>query len=156
MCLKDDLRFFVDSPEAKIVSENTFELFEYLKKFINQNKLNPAKVLAGLTDKKYVHHTPCHSIAIKPAAVEIMEKLTGIKVKELDGGCCGIAGTFGMQQKNYELSMKIGGKLAEKIENSGADIVLTECSTCKMQIEQMTGKKVIHPIKVLAEAFGLI
>jgi glycerol-3-phosphate dehydrogenase subunit C len=52
--------------------------------------------------------------------------------------------------------MRIGKNLAEKIESSGADTVLTECSTCKMQIEQMTGKKVIHPIKVLARAFGLL
>jgi FAD/FMN-containing dehydrogenase/Fe-S oxidoreductase len=155
MCLKEDLRFFVDSPEAKIVSENTFELFEYLKNLMSKVKI-AAAASGGLAMTKYVHHTPCHSIALKPATVEIMGKLAGIKVDELDGGCCGIAGTFGMQEKNYELSMKIGEKLAGKIEKSGADIVLTECSTCKMQIEQMTGKKVIHPIKVLAEAFGLL
>ena len=158
LCLKEDLRFFVDSDDAKVVSENTFELFDYLKNLINQNKLNPAKVLAGLTDRIFVHHTPCHLIALggNLASIEVLKQLAGIDVKELDGGCCGIAGTFGMQKKNYDLSIQIGRKLAEKIESSGADVVLTECSTCKMQIEQMAGKRVEHPIKVLAEAFGLL
>jgi FAD/FMN-containing dehydrogenase/Fe-S oxidoreductase len=157
LCLKEDLRFFVDSPDAKIVSENTFEFFEYLKGLVSQNKIKPPAQVRGLTDK-YVHHTPCHLIALKnkSTSIEVLKKLAEIDIKELDGGCCGIAGTFGMQKKNYDLSMQIGKKLAEKIEESGAEVILTECSTCKMQIEHITGRKVEHPIKVLANAFGLL
>ncbi|MGA2915342.1 MAG: anaerobic glycerol-3-phosphate dehydrogenase subunit C [Sedimentisphaerales bacterium] len=155
LCLKEDLRFFVDSPDGKIVSGNTFEFFDYLKSLANGGKLK--KTTANVKEK-FAHHTPCHLLALgnKPASIEVLKQLLGIEVEELDGGCCGIAGTFGMQKKNYDLSMQIGKKLAEKIELSGADIILTECSTCKMQIEHITGKKVEHPIKVLAEAFGLI
>lgn len=154
LCLKEDLRFFVDSPDAELVSENTFEFFEYLKK--SNFNIPPAQV-RGLNDV-YVHHTPCHLIALskKPASIDVLESLIGISVKDLNGGCCGIAGTFGMQKKNYELSMQIGSTLAEKIKESGADTVLTECSTCKMQIEHLTGKKTEHPIKILARAYGLI
>jgi Fe-S oxidoreductase len=169
LCLKEDLRFFVDNPDAKIVSENTFEFFDYLKNVavpLDSAQDRPATAKQtpniklgayGLTDK-YVHHTPCHllSLGVKPASIEVLKRLAGIEVRELDGGCCGIAGTFGMQKKNYDLSIQIGRKLAEKIEKSGAGIILTECSTCKMQIEQLTGKEVRHPIKVLAEAFGLL
>ncbi|OHB58664.1 MAG: hypothetical protein A2173_00540, partial [Planctomycetes bacterium RBG_13_44_8b] len=140
LCLKEDLRFFVDNPDAKMISENIYELFEYLKNLMNQNKLDsrslwdklrgnddPPRQAWGLTEKKYVHHTPCHLIALseKAASIEVLKQLAGIEVKEIDGGCCGIAGTFGMQKKNYDLSMEIGEKLAEKIEESGADIVLT-------------------------------
>jgi glycerol-3-phosphate dehydrogenase subunit C len=114
--------------------------------------------LAGLTDRIFVHHTPCHLIALggNLASIEVLKQLAGIDVKELEAGCCGIAGTLGMQEKNYELSMQIGKKLADKIKETGADIVLTECSTCKMQIEQLTGKKVEHPVKILAKVYGLI
>ncbi len=152
LCLKEDLRFFDDSEDGKLVSENTFEFFEYLKTL----KL-PSSCDCGV-ETSYAHHTPCHLIALekKPATLEVIQKLTGIKVKELNGGCCGIAGTFGMQKKNYDLSMQIGNKLAEIIKESEADTILTECSTCKMQIEHLTGKKTMHPIKILAKAYGLI
>ena len=162
LCLKEDLRFFVDSPDAIIVSNNTFELFDYLKNLMRTGKIAAAATggLAMTSNIKgnFVHHTPCHLIALgkKPASIDVLKQLAGIDVKELDGGCCGIAGTFGMQKKNYELSTQIGKNLAEKIEKSGADTVLTECSTCQMQIEHLTGKKAIHPIKVLAQAFGLL
>ncbi|HBG26777.1 MAG: hypothetical protein A2Y10_05545 [Planctomycetes bacterium GWF2_41_51] len=155
LCLKEDLRFFVNSPDAKMVSENTFEFFEYLKKIdLNQ----PPAYVPGLNEKIYAHHTPCHLNALEknPATLEVMEKFIGIKAQELNGGCCGIAGTFGMQKKNYELSMQIGQKLADKVKESNADVVLTECSTCKMQIEHLTGKETTHPIKILAKAYGLI
>ncbi|MBU1261275.1 MAG: anaerobic glycerol-3-phosphate dehydrogenase subunit C [Planctomycetes bacterium] len=175
MCLKEDLRFFVDpapsdysqnrikrrcevdSPDAKIVSENTFELFDYLKGLMGRVKI-AAAASSGLAKTNFVHHTPCHLIAMgdKSSSIEVLKQLAGIEVRQLDGGCCGIAGTFGFSEKNYDLSMQIGKNLAEKIEKSGADTVLTECSTCRMQIEQMTGKEVIHPIKVLAQAFGLL
>ena len=155
LCLKEDLRFFVDSPDAKIVSENTFELFDYLKGLASAGKL---KKTTAKIKEKLIHHTPCHLLALgaKPASIEVLKQLAGIGAKELDGGCCGIAGTFGMQRKNYDLSMQIGKQLAEKIEKSGADTILTECSTCKMQIEQLTSKEVKHPIRVLADAFGLL
>jgi anaerobic glycerol-3-phosphate dehydrogenase C subunit len=155
LCLKEDLRFFVDSPDAIIVSENTFEFFDYLKGLAESGKLKKADVkLSG----KFIHHTPCHLIALerKPASIDVLKQLAGIEVTELNGGCCGMAGTFGMQKKNYELSTQIGRKLAELIDKSDADTILTECSTCKMQIEHLTGKETLHPIMVLAKAYGLI
>ncbi|HBR19332.1 MAG TPA: anaerobic glycerol-3-phosphate dehydrogenase subunit C [Phycisphaerales bacterium] len=163
LCLKEDLRFFVDGEDAKLVSENVFEFFEYLKKLTNDRSItrstSSGQAVAALkTNKKFVHHTPCHLLALqkKPASVEVLKKLCGIEIEELNAGCCGIAGTFGMQKKNYDMSLKIGRQLAEKIENSNADVILTECSTCKMQIEHLTGKKVEHPIKILTEVFNSI
>jgi Fe-S oxidoreductase len=151
--LKEDLRFFVDSDNARLVSENVFEFFEYLKKLTNDRSIT---VAALKTDKKFVHHTPCHLLALgkKPTSVDVLKQLCGIEIEELNAGCCGIAGTFGMQKKNYDMSMKIGRPLAKKIEESNADIILTECSTCKMQIEHLTGKKVEHPIKILWGIYG--
>ncbi|MBN1786794.1 MAG: anaerobic glycerol-3-phosphate dehydrogenase subunit C [Sedimentisphaerales bacterium] len=155
LCLKEDLRFFVDDLRTKSILENTFELFDYLDSLSAEDKL---KKTTFQTTEKFVHHTPCHLIALKEkiASSKVLKELAGIEVTELDGGCCGIAGTFGMQKKNYDLSMQIGEKLAQKIKESKADVVLTECSTCKMQIEQLTGKKVEHPIKILAKAFSLL
>lgn len=151
LCLKEDLRFFVDSDDARLVSGNVFEFFEYLKK----RGLTPL-FQGNAKTTKFAHHTPCHLLALekKPASVEVLKNMCGIEIEELNAGCCGIAGTFGMQKKNYDMSMKIGKGLAENIRLSSADVVLTECSTCKMQIEHLTGKKVEHPIKILWGIYG--
>jgi glycerol-3-phosphate dehydrogenase subunit C len=72
----------------------------------------------------------------------------------LDSRCCGIAGTYGFKRENYETSQAIGAPLFRQIEESGADIVVTDCETCKWQIEMSTSKRCEHPITLLAKALG--
>jgi len=51
--------------------------------------------------------------------------------------------------------MLAGGALLRAFADSDADYGLTECGTCKMQMEFGGRKKVIHPIKVLAASYEL-
>jgi glycerol-3-phosphate dehydrogenase subunit C len=88
------------------------------------------------------------------ADVELLRRLCSVEIAELDAGCCGLAGTFGMQKKNYELSSQIAVRLKEALEKSPIKEVLTECSACKMQIEHISGATVVHPVKILAEAYS--
>jgi len=108
--------------------------------------------------RSFVYHLPCHLLAIGGggASVELLSKLCNLDVVDLDAGCCGLAGTFGMQKKNYELSSQIAEGLKEALEKSSTKNVLTECAACKMQIEHLSGATVVHPIKVLAETYDLL
>ena len=58
----------------------------------------------------------------------------------LDSQCCGIAGTYGFKKENYETSQAIGSPLFRQIEESGIDLVISDCETCKWQIEMSTSK----------------
>ena len=69
----------------------------------------------------------------------------------LDSQCCGSAGTYGFKKENYKTSQDIGNSLFKQIEESGVDYVVTDCETCKWQIEMSTSKCCKHPISVLAE-----
>ena len=88
------------------------------------------------------------------ASIKLLQGLCGAKVTDLKAGCCGIAGTFVMQKKNYELSSQIAESLKKALEQSPVKNVLTECSTCKMQIEHSSDCIVRHPIKILAKAYS--
>jgi anaerobic glycerol-3-phosphate dehydrogenase C subunit len=155
LCLRQELRHYVDSVDAKIVSENTYELMEYLRELLRQGKLNKPK---RTFLQEYVYHTPCHLFATGAygASIELLQKLCNIPVTDLKAGCCGLAGTFGMQKKNYELSERIAQSLKDALDNTSAQSVLTECAACGMQIEHISGKHALHPIKVLAKAYGPI
>jgi Fe-S oxidoreductase len=152
LCLKEELRHFVSGPDAELVSENTFELMNYLLKLHKKKKLKPAtRPISG----EYVYHLPCHLCAVGDgtASIKLLQQLCGINVSDLKAGCCGLAGTFGMQKKNYELSSKIAAGLKEALDKTPTKYVLTECAACKMQIEHISDKIVRHPIKVIAEAY---
>jgi FAD/FMN-containing dehydrogenase/Fe-S oxidoreductase len=179
LCLKQELRHFVsrasarlsslkssprndglESHDTKLISENTFELMNYLLSLYNQGKLSTShesRDTAGGIPKgepdEYVYHLPCHLLTVgqKDASIKLLKALCGIKVTDLDAGCCGLAGTFGMQKKNYQLSSDISSGLKKALENSHIKNVLTECAACKMQIEHISNCTATHPIKILAQ-----
>jgi FAD/FMN-containing dehydrogenase/Fe-S oxidoreductase len=158
LCLKDELRHFVSGPEAKLVSDNTFELMNYLYGLFKKGKLKRrTSDEQRATNDEYVYHLPCHLSAIgdETASIKLLGGLCSVKVVDLKAGCCGLAGTFGMQKKNYELSSQIAAGLKDALEKSPIKNVLTECSACKMQIEQMSDCVVRYPVKVLAECYRL-
>lgn len=86
--------------------------------------------------------------------LELLRLIPGLELTVLDSRCCGIAGTYGFKRENYETSQAIGAPLFRQIEESGADIVVTDCETCKWQIEMSTSKRCEHPITLLAKAIG--
>ncbi len=152
LCLKQELKYFVAGEDAQIVSENTYELMSYLLDLFKQNKLQLVK---NRVLHDFVYHQPCHLYALGEgrAGVELLRRLCFASITELDAGCCGIAGTFGFSKKNYELSSQISARLKDALEKSPVKEVLTECAACKMQIEHISGATVVHPVKVLAEAY---
>ena len=155
LCLKDELRLIIDTPDARQVSENTFELMDYLstlkQKPQTQGSKSPSR---GFTPRTFGYHAPCHLKALRSAGVSMdLLRQADFSVVDIDGGCCGLAGTAGMQKKNHALTEAIGGRLSGAIADSGADIIVTECAACAMQIEHLTRKPAIHPIKLLAQQY---
>jgi len=158
LCLTDEISLITHDERAQLVAENTYELMDYLNTLIEKSpELLPdeCKTLPNqYTGKKIAYHAPCHLKAqrLSGASIGLLKKC-GMDVTDINGGCCGLAGTAGMQKKHHEMSGAIGELLANKIDECAPDIILTECAACKMQIEHLTGKEVLHPIKLLMRTF---
>jgi glycerol-3-phosphate dehydrogenase subunit C len=86
--------------------------------------------------------------------MRLLRLIPGVKLEEVDEGCCGISGTFGVKVEKYDLSMKIGSRLFEAVKAAGSDQVLADCETCRMQVEHGAGATSAHPIEILAKAYG--
>ena len=118
-------------------------------------KLDEGKILRIKRGKKIrvAYHTPCHMEKLGWAnySIELLKIIPDIELVVLDSQCCGIAGTYGFKKEYYEASQAIGESLFKQIEASGADIVATDCETCKWQIEMSTSKKCEHPLSIIAE-----
>jgi len=154
LCLRQELRHYVAGEEAELVSKNTIELMNYLSELHQQGKLKmPVK---SVTDT-FIYHMPCHLSAVgdDDVTLQLLHDVFKMDVTNLGAGCCGLSGTFGMQKKNYELSDTISGSLKEAIAAAATRNVLTECAACKMQIEHVASAPVTHPIKLIAQAYGL-
>ena len=103
---------------------------------------------------KVAYHTPCHMEKLGWAyySIELLKLIPNVELTVLDSQCCGIAGTYGFKKENYKTSQEIGESLFRQIEACDIDYVVTDCETCKWQIEMSTSKSCEHPISILAKA----
>ena len=104
-----------------------------------------------MPEKSIIYHSPCHLRAqgIGLPSIDLIEKLTGNKVKNAQAGCCGISGSYGFKKEKYKIGMEVGSELFNTIKQSECEIVTTECGTCQVQIQHGTNKKAYHPVSVI-------
>lgn len=120
--------------------------------------LSNTDIKLKLKDKKIkvAYHTPCHmeKLGWSYYSIELLKLIPNIELTVLDSQCCGIAGTYGFKKENYKTSQDIGETLFEQIEKSDIDYVVSDCETCKWQIEMSTTKLCEHPISIIARALN--
>ena len=122
--------------------------------------VDSGKVRLAFRDDYKLHlayHTACHIEKMGWAiySISALRLIPGVKLTVLDSQCCGIAGTYGFKKENYPTSQAIGDSLFKKIEALAPDYVVTDCETCKWQIEMSTSVPVKHPISIIADALDV-
>lgn len=134
------------------VRENIELVTRYLFRLFDQGRELPLQSLPI----KVAYHTPCHmeKMGWTSYTLELLRRIPGLELIVLESQCCGIAGTYGFKKENYQTSQNIGSSVFQQIEESGADLVVSDCETCKWQIEMSTSKRCEHPITLLANALG--
>ena len=101
---------------------------------------------------------PCHlkALEVGTPTESLLSLIPGLQIQRLEKGCSGMAGVYGFQRRNYRNSLRAGLPLLTAIRTGVFQVGTTECSTCKVQMEQGTSKPTVHPIKFLALAYGLM
>ena len=149
--IRDEYPHLLDVDNAD-VRENVELATRYIYRLLSQKKTK----LTFKTGKKIkvAYHTPCHMEKLGWAyySIELLKLIPNVELTVLDSQCCGIAGTYGFKKENYKTSQDIGEPLFKQIEALDIDYVVTDCETCKWQIEMSTSKRCEHPISILANA----
>lgn len=98
-------------------------------------------------------HGHCHTKALADPrrAAELLRRIPGARVHEIDSGCCGMAGAFGMMEANRNLSQAVAEPLLAAIRDlpPGAEVVAAGTS-CRHQIEALAGVRARHPVEIVA------
>jgi FAD/FMN-containing dehydrogenase/Fe-S oxidoreductase len=68
------------------------------------------------------------------------------------GGCCGLAGNFGVEKGHYEVSVAIAEhSLLPAVRDAGPDaVVLADGFSCRTQLDDLAGRRAVHLSELLA------
>jgi anaerobic glycerol-3-phosphate dehydrogenase C subunit len=143
-----------DDQDVRLVTQNTMDAADYLWKLHQQGAL---RLDFSPLDYELAYHAPCHVLALEVGtpAINLLRLIPSLRLHYVQKGCSGMAGTYGIQSKTYRNSLRIGLPLISEVRDGSFDFATTDCSSCKLQLAQGTQKEVLHPVTLLAMAYGL-
>lgn len=154
LVLRREYLKLTDDLDAGVVAANTMDLGQYLAGLKSRGQLPrpelPIRMRVG-------YHQPCHlrALGVGTPGLDLIRTIPGIDAEFIDRGCSGMAGTYGLNRRNFRDSLRAGRPLLGRLGDPEFGLGVTECGACRMQMEQGTLKRTLHPIKLLALSYGL-
>ncbi len=155
LMLRYDALDLLDDPEVRLVAAQTVESTAFLWDLYQQGHLRtdfqPLPIAVG-------HHVPCHLKALgrPPVGPALLSLVPQMRVHTIDVSCSGMAGTYGLKAANYETSLAAGRPMLEQLRRPRVLFGSTECSTCRIQMEDAAAVRTLHPAQYLALAYGYL
>ncbi|MGC0365768.1 FAD/FMN-containing dehydrogenase/Fe-S oxidoreductase [Rhodococcus sp. 27YEA15] len=142
----DAVELVGDSAES--VASATKTLAELLT---DSNWQPPSLVGKSVVAQPHCHH---HSVMGWNADAQLLEN-AGAQVDRL-GGCCGLAGNFGVEKGHYEVSVAVAEQqLLPAVRAAEADTtILADGYSCRTQLSDLTERRGEHLAQLLVFALG--
>lgn len=154
LLLKQDYPTLVESDDARLVSQMTRDLTEYLADAMRHGKL---KSEFPASPGAVTYHLSCHTKAqgLKRAAKDLLQAIDGCDVEVVDR-CAGIDGTWGLKAKFYDEAQRVSAKLTERFREQHCETACGDCALAGLQIETAVDHAPVHPVQILARSYGLL
>jgi Fe-S oxidoreductase len=89
-------------------------------------------------------------------AGKLLKLLSGRKFSFIDAGCCGMAGTFGLEAEHAKLSLAMAeDALLPSLREAPDAEVVANGFCCRQQISAQTGRRARHLALVLRDALSM-
>lgn len=156
MALRVDYPGVVDDERSRAAARTVVDIHEFLCKAMRTGNSDLSfSPVAG----RILYHPSCHSRALgtDKMVLELLGRIPGAEVVELQAGCCGAGGSYGFAKETFNLSMEIGRRVFREVggSESGNTVLVTDGEECALQIEQATGRAPEMTLLLLARAAGI-
>lgn len=155
LTLVDEYPQLVRTNMARRIASQTMMIETLLRRLLatdaNALTFAPSKARAVL------YHGHCHQKALVGTedAAFLLKSACGELGREINSGCCGMAGSFGHELGHYDVSRAIGEqRLFGAVRNRGDAGIVISGFSCRHQIEYHTGVHARHLVEHLADAIA--
>lgn len=154
LSFRDEYPDLLDDERTSTLAGQSFLIDEFLVRELDAGRIAPR--LAMASQHPCLLHGHCHQKALvgSAPALRLLRSIAGLAVREVDSGCCGMAGSFGYEAEHYTISQAIGERVlfpAVRALPAEAEVVAMGTS-CRQQIRHGTGRQARHLVEILLEA----
>lgn len=159
MSLRDDHLALGLGDAARVVAERGLLLEEFLaKEFMAKRLKLPFADAQAHDSSTTLVHGHCHQKAVgaMKSMRKVLKVLPGLTPEMIDAGCCGMAGTFGLEQEHADRSRQMAElDLLPQLRANPSAPVIANGFSCRQQIRAHTAQRPRHLAQVLADALDL-
>ncbi|TAG03162.1 MAG: FAD-binding oxidoreductase [Betaproteobacteria bacterium] len=152
--LKDEMLTMRLGERAQRVADNAMLIETFLEREAKAGKLESLKSKLQPTTQPILVHGHCHQKAfaeISPT-LAVLSLIPDAKPTLIESSCCGMAGAFGYEAKNYNVSMQMAElSLLPTIRNAPEAIIVADGTSCRHQIHDGAAREARHVVRVLAQ-----
>jgi len=140
------LNLLPGDPRAEALRDGSFMLSEFLAR----EGYEPPPLEADALVHAHCNHYAVIGLEDERAMLDAM----GLDYEMPDSGCCGMAGSFGLESEHYDVAMRIGERvlLPAVRESAPERLLIADGYACREQVEQSTGRPTLHLAEVMRMA----
>jgi Fe-S oxidoreductase len=145
--MREDAAQLVEDPRVAEVGAGLRSLAEFLAERVADGSWTPP----DLTGVEVVAQPHCHHHAVIGWETDAaLLARTGASVRRV-GGCCGLAGNFGVEVGHYETSVAVAEHdLLPAVREAGPEaVVLADGFSCRTQLDDLAGRRALHLAELL-------
>ena len=150
LTLRDETLVMGLGEQALTVSSQALMFEEFLAR---ESKAGRFQLELRATDQPILVHGHCHQKAFgtTSALLDVLKLIPGAKPELIESSCCGMAGSFGYEAANYEISMQMAeAKLLPAVRARPDAIIVADGSSCRHQIADGAQRQALHLASLLA------
>ncbi|HEX4190756.1 MAG TPA: FAD-binding and (Fe-S)-binding domain-containing protein [Marmoricola sp.] len=148
--LRSDAAELVDEPRAHELAASVSTLAEFLNAMTAAGRYTPP----DLSGTEVLVQPHCHHASVLGFEADAaLLAATGAAVTRL-GGCCGLAGNFGVEVGHYETSVAVAEHtLLPAVRAAAAEtVVLADGMSCRIQLADLADVRALHLAELLSGA----
>ena len=142
--MRSDAVELLDDPRAVVVAKGVFTLAELLARTEGWKPLD-------LSGTNIIVQPHCHHASVMGFEADMdLLAATGASIQRL-GGCCGLAGNFGVEKGHYEVSVAVAElQLLPAVRDAApGTVILADGFSCRTQLDDLAGVQAVHLAQLL-------
>ncbi|HUF96776.1 MAG TPA: hypothetical protein VMM60_01530, partial [Ilumatobacter sp.] len=156
--VRHDYPMYVQSPDAELVAENTFDACEYLMRVQADGESGLETDFVGPVPTHITYYPASHLRAHgEDQPTTDLLRLTGATVRTV-GADVGDTGWWGLRSGHEDIASSMAERLAQAIAaagETGATTVVSDSVCASLAIAEQTGTLPLHPLQLVARAYGI-
>jgi Fe-S oxidoreductase len=155
LAIRDDYRFLGLGEAADKVAAQALLFEEFITREVSAGRLELEFAENTSPEQSVLVHGHCHQKAV--GAMKSMRKLLkmipGIEFEFIEASCCGMAGSFGIEQEHAEFSLQMAEQdLFPRLRAQPDALVVANGFSCRHQISDGLDRDSIHVAELLHNA----